>query len=1090
MKNFLLPCVSIFLLTLQVKSQFFKDFPCYVVAHNNGNANILFEFDPITSQWIEVGLTGTNNIKAIAADQTINKLYAVDKDRFGVINPNSGLFTQYGVLGQANGDVGLVNLDNIYGLTFDPTKQEIYATHRVESGDLCNPITNSNDLLFKIDITTGKFKPQAMMDSNGNPADYAVIKEIPVETIVNGCGIDGTLNDVNDIAYNAYTGELYAIQNQEFVGAISIINKLNASVEQIVHNLEDNDLVGLAFNSLGELFGTSGSNAANEPTNCLKYIDLHNQLTINFSFPDKSGTNFDFRALDSFTPYNDLALKLTIDPNTPDPFRPDSKVTFLITLYNQGELHNDSISIVNYIPNGLLLNDVDWTLIPGSNNAIYHFKDGLAIGEEATIPISFISDANFPGDSIINCAEISASFNKEIADIIGYLLPMSDIDSSPDDTNNEVLNGDIIIDNAINQGGPYKNEDEDDHDIATIHIDEELRIVPNPVALKYSPCYTVNEGGVNNPNMLFEYDPSTQSWTIIGEIDPIGDLIEAIATDPINDIIYAYDAGTDVLGIINPNNQNSRTLFTPIGSLGEGVGTANGDYGPVKLDDVDGLTYDPVNKILYGTHRIKSGFDLCNPEPYTNDVLFQIDVSTGMFVPGAMVDANNNPSDYAIVEASVQSDLIFECSVFGNNKVYDVDDIAYNPYTGQLFAISNQETPSCITLINPKNGKLLSTVYEIDMRDVEGLGISYTGKLYGTNGDIGATDDKNNNFLYFDTDNETETRLQSPDLTGVYVDFEAFDCFTAFNDLALSYTFAPENPFSLTAGTEVTFLANIYNQGDFTNTNITIINYVPAGLTLADEDWGTTVDDNAIYTITDKLAPGDLKTIPIKFIIEPGFEGQTITGSAEIAKSFGDNLIGVNGSIFDEPLPDVDSRPDGENNDDLFGTVTDNETDGRGPNAIPAEDEDDHDVASITIDDVIENLPLLTTITPAFCNGLGTAQIEILDSSIPPYTYKLLGPNSSLVHSETTTNTVLQVTGLSPGTYYAIVSDAESKTTTLVITISELAQNDGNANCDNACPKTLVTPNDLLNGVFQAEEAIEVKGFVEGSQNAEFRICD
>jgi len=43
------------------------------------------------------------------------------------------------------------------------------------------------------------------------------------------------------------------------------------------------------------------------------------------------------------------------------------------------------------------------------------------------------------------------------------------------------------------------------------------------------PCYTVNEHGGADPNFLWEFNPAIDEWANKGEIDPIGDLIEAIA---------------------------------------------------------------------------------------------------------------------------------------------------------------------------------------------------------------------------------------------------------------------------------------------------------------------------------------------------------------------------------------------------------------------------------------------------------------------------------------------------------------------------------------------------------------------------------
>lgn len=1090
MKKFFIILITALLTSLQIYAQILGDLTCYTVAHNNGAANVLLKLDAQTNQWTEIGLTGTNNIKAITTDQVNNIIYAVNGSNFGTINSQTGQFSTIGTIGQASGEAGTVNLNNIEGLAYNYSNNIMYATHRVESGAVCNPIPNSNDLLFQIDITTGSYIPGAMLSNNGNPANYAIIEEIFANTILDSCGSNGTLNDVNDIAYNTYTGELYVISNQQYVGELAILNPLDASIEAIILDLEDNDIISLAFGPFGDLFATSGANAVNKPKNSLQYIDIQNQLTNVLSIPDPSGSNFDFRGLGCFTAYNDLALRLTIDPNTPAPINPGEAVTLLIEIYNQGDIDNNDISIISYIPDGLQLNDPEWILIPNANVALYDYSGQLAPLNNITIPVSFIVDANFTGTEITSSAEIVSSFNNNITDITGNPLPLADIDSQPDDTNNELLNGDTVIDDKINQNGPNANEDEDDHDIAIIAVEE--GIVDPPLNQIYFPCYTVSEDGGSFPNMLFEFDPSSQMWTNIGEIDPIGDKIEAIATDPINDIIYAYDAGRAVLGIINPDAANNRTLFTPINEsfAGQGVGTANGNYGAVKLDDVDGLTFDPVNMILYGTHRINSGA-ICNTLPNSNDVLFQIDISTGRFVPGAMLDANDNPVDYAIIEEVVDRTLAsVGCPGIGGTggAVYDVDDIAYNPYDGELYAISNQDGPGTITWIDEKNGNLIANLFDTNKDDIEGLGFSYTGKLYATMGDNGTG---GNEFLELALDTQTETVLPYPDATGEYVDFEAFDCFTAYNDLALSYTVAPGAPFTINAGTEITFLVNVYNQGDFTNTNITINNYIPNGLTLIDNAW--TFNNvgfnkgNAVYTITEELEPGDLITIPITFIVDVGFEGQTITGAAEISESFGVGLLGIDGNIFEEPLLDVDSNPDYAEND---LTEADNKINGKGPNAIPQEDEDDYDTASIPIAALVENLSLLNTITPASCNSGGTAEIKILGNSTPPYTHKWLGSFGNLVHLETTNSTTHYVTNLPSDVYYAIVTDAAGKISSFVVTVSELAQDSGNLNCNDSCPEFLSTSSNLLSGVFQAEKEIEIKGCITGTQNTEFRVCD
>lgn len=262
-------CITFFSLKAQLPTNTY-----YAVAHNNGNANVLFKLDGLSNQWVEVGATGTNNIRAIATDPVNNLIYAVDRGNFGTINPQTGLFNLVGTIGSANGDFGPVNLNDITGLTFNFVDMILYATHRVFSGDICNPIANSHDLLFKIDITNGKVLPNAMLDSSNNPNGYAVIDIIRSDDYY--CGNEPALiYDVDDIAYDPYNGLLYAIQSQQAVGGMSIINSHNGSVESYFYDFYRNDIEGLGFGELGKLFATGGySQMGNNGGNMFTYINF------------------------------------------------------------------------------------------------------------------------------------------------------------------------------------------------------------------------------------------------------------------------------------------------------------------------------------------------------------------------------------------------------------------------------------------------------------------------------------------------------------------------------------------------------------------------------------------------------------------------------------------------------------------------------------------------------------------------------------------------------------------------------------------------------------------------------------------------
>jgi len=489
--------------------------------------------------------------------------------------------------------------------------------------------------------------------------------------------------------------------------------------------------------------------------------------------------------------------------------------------------------------------------------------------------------------------------------------------------------------------------------------------VVNAQILTDFPCYAVSEDN-GAPNVLFVYDPVGNQWNEVGVTG--GTLIESIATDPVTDIIYAVDAGQ--FGTIDATTG----VFT---ALGPGVGSvlANGDLGPIALDDIDGLTYDPINMVMYASHRIGS------TGPGTNDLLFQIDPSTGLFIPGVMEDSAGNPADYAVVPE------VFDGSFGGD--VYDVDDIAYNPYTGQLFAIQNQDGPGTITELNPVNGSVESVILDISDDDVEGLGFTYLGELYATTGDNGSTQVQSNSFIFINLGAGTTQVLNPIDPDdgiapapgfpgGEEVDFESFDCLTAFNDLALDKLLDPNSPTIVYPGDNVTFNVTVYNQGDFANSDITLTDYIPAGLILNDATWTDLGNGTATTTIPGPLAanPGGAPpsvTVPITFTVDPSFTGTSITNTAEITSSFNPDITALNGSPL--PLPDIDSNPD-DQDDEI--NVVDNEITGGGPNAN--EDEDDHDIAPLTVE--IFDLALTKQLaagqtTPVFAGNDVTFTIEV-----------------------------------------------------------------------------------------------------------------
>ncbi len=143
------------------------------------------------------------------------------------------------------------------------------------------------------------------------------------------------------------------------------------------------------------------------------------------------------------------------------------------------------------------------------------------------------------------------------------------------------------------------------------------------------------------------------------------------------------------------------------------------------------------------------------------------------------------------------------------------------------------------------------------------------------------------------------------------------------------------------AGLLASYKITVYNQGEIGARNIKIKDYIPAGLRITqaiNQGWNISTT-SAQYTI-EEIAAGQSEEIFINLFIEPGFTHEDFVNYAEIESA--DNQ-------FNQPGNDIDSTPDGENND-IGGepfSLTDDEVWDDG-----SVDEDDHDPAALKVFDL------------------------------------------------------------------------------------------------------------------------------------------
>ena len=256
-------------------------------------------------------------------------------------------------------------------------------------------------------------------------------------------------------------------------------------------------------------------------------------------------------------------------------------------------------------------------------------------------------------------------------------------------------------------------------------------------------CWMIADGddddGSDGRDSVYTFNHVTGVVQFVGATGTYS--IESMAIDPINEIIYAVSG--DAFGTVDPTTG----VFTEI--LAD-IGDVDGAEGTIDIDDVDGLTYDITNNILWGSERRDdsslSGVYL------PNDLLFQIDPATGQPIQ----DAFGPGVDYLVI-------------ITNEN---DLDDIAM-ANDGRLFAISNQGGSGNQRLgtIDTSTGAW-TEIGDYGVADVEGLAFTSLGQLIATTGKSGANE---NSFYSIDS---TTAQANFINTIGVARDVEACACLT------------------------------------------------------------------------------------------------------------------------------------------------------------------------------------------------------------------------------------------------------------------------------------------------------------------------
>ena len=181
-------------------------------------------------------------------------------------------------------------------------------------------------------------------------------------------------------------------------------------------------------------------------------------------------------------------------------------------------------------------------------------------------------------------------------------------------------------------------------------------------------------------------------------------------------------------------------------------------------------------------------------------------------------------------------------------------------------------------------------------------------------------------------------------------------------DLALRKTIA--GPSDYLVGSVIDFEIEIFNQGYVAANNIEISDFIPCGFSfdpLMNMGWSKS-GSIATYTMNTILNPGDSRSIHIRLKLQECNASNAFVNHAEISSAKESD-----GS----PSNDVDSTPDDNPNNDL---LIDDEINS-------ANDEDDHDIASVSLYDIA----LRKTITndgPFTVGDLVNFKIEVFNQGV------------------------------------------------------------------------------------------------------------
>ena len=631
----------------------------------------------------------------------------------------------------------------------------------------------------------------------------------------------------------------------------------------------------------------------------------------------------------------DLALRKSLALNQGAAVNIGDLVHYTIEVFNQGAITAKAIQITDYIPAGLTLEDSNWV-----NNGNGTATGGLgatftlAPGASVQLPITFrVNNSATEGATIMNVAEISSA-----KDINGNTP--TDIDSIADTTRN---NDGFMKDDELNNA----DFDEDDSDFANISVNASGRadlalrksLKPgqaNAIAAGGAVCYRIevfNQGVLPATDIkVCDYIPAgltfDQGQNPFWSVDQ-ADIVSCTLTGPLApgasaQIDLCLTVAEDAVADSSITNYAEICSFKATGPNGLII-TADADSTPDAIFGNDGqVTNDAIN----GENFDQDDMDC---EVITVMPPEQIDLALRK-----TLKSGQNPMPAPGQEVCYTIEVFNQCG----QTVTDIEVCDYVPAGLMLTdasaaewtdAGSNMLVCTIPGPLAPGASQAIQICFKVADNALPGSSITNCAEI------CGAKDEKGQEAIdadsTYDSSADNDGRVTDNAINGENFDEDDHDCETitvgesARFDLALQKRLAPQQIGSVRPGDLVTYSLEVFNQGTIPASQISIVDTLPAGFTLADSAWYNMPGGLALRSIVGPVAPGSSAIVNITLRA-----GSTTGVAQNIAEIFSarnaTTNVAVNALSGDADSP-YDADPNNEGNivdDELNGALGDHDS--------------------------------------------------------------------------------------------------------------------------------------------------------------------